>query len=88
MAKAEKLNGSQGLEERLLQLLDLTPLMIHVALVLAAGWIASSVECNLLFVFTLGFAYVCYIERRQRHKIKTKIRSEERKATDRKRVCL
>ncbi|CAM6104983.1 unnamed protein product [Calypogeia fissa] len=70
----------------LVEVLCIPPLMIHVALVLLVGWICSRWKCNLLFVFTVGFAYICYIENRQRQKIEARIRSDERKSTDRKRL--
>lgn len=54
-------DAGQQLGKQALELLYFPPLMTHVALVLFGGWIASRLELNLLFVFSLGFAYLCYV---------------------------
>ncbi|BFI23769.1 hypothetical protein MPTK2_1g05270 [Marchantia polymorpha subsp. ruderalis] len=62
------------------------PFLIHVALVLSVGWIASLWSFNLPFVFTVGFAYLYYVEGRMKAKFESRIRSDERKFHDRKRL--
>ncbi|KAG6543494.1 hypothetical protein Mapa_015164 [Marchantia paleacea] len=62
------------------------PFLIHVALVLTVGWIASLWSLNLPFVFTVGFAYLYFVEGRLKAKFESRIRSEERKVHDRKRL--
>ncbi|KAL3701139.1 hypothetical protein R1sor_019161 [Riccia sorocarpa] len=62
------------------------PFLVHVALVLFVGWISSFLKFNLPFVFTLGLAYLYFVEQRINAKTKSRIRSEERRANDRKRL--
>ncbi|KAL2650490.1 hypothetical protein R1flu_018618 [Riccia fluitans] len=62
------------------------PFLVHVALVLIVGWISSLLKFNLPFVFTLGLIYLYFVEQRINAKTKSRIRSEERKANDRKRL--